>query len=59
MYEKETIYEKTNSIILFLMQSYGEFGLIPRNCAISSSTCMDNGLNFGQIKEIRRKNVQR
>ena len=57
--KKKLFMKRLTLFFLFLMQSYGEFGLIPRNCAISSSTCMDNGLNFGQIKEIRRKNVQR
>ena len=37
------------------MQSYGEFGLIPRKCAKSSSTCVDNGSNFGQIGETGQK----
>ena len=31
-----------------LMQSYGDFGLIPRNIANSSSTCVDNSLDYGQ-----------
>ena len=33
------------------MQSYGDFQLIPRNIANSSSTCMDKRLNIGQIGE--------
>jgi hypothetical protein len=33
------------------MQSYGDFQLIPRNIANSSSTCMDKRPNFGQIGE--------
>lgn len=42
-----------------LMQSYGEFGLIPRNIANSSQTCVDKRPNNGQIKEIGRKVVQK
>lgn len=34
-----------------LMQSYGDLGLIPRNNAISSRTCVDKRLVFGQIGE--------
>ena len=41
-----------------LMQSYVDFGQIPRNCAKSSLTCVDNGPNFGQIREIGQKVVQ-
>ena len=50
---------KTNFYFLFLMQSYGDFGLIPRNFAKSSPTCVDNGTNFGQIEEIGPKDVQK
>lgn len=42
-----------------LMQSYGDFGLFPRNLANSSSTCMDNHPIFGQIAEKDKKVVQR
>ena len=49
--KKKLSMKKTNSIF-FLMQSYGEFGLIPRNCVNSSSTCVDNDPNFGQIEEM-------
>ena len=49
--------KKTNFYFL-LMQSYDDFGLIPRKCAKSSSTCVDNGPNFGQIGENARKIVQ-
>ena len=41
------------------MQSYGDFRLIPRNCAISSSTCVDKRPIFGQIAENGKKVVQR
>ena len=41
------------------MQSYGEFGLIPRKCANSSQTCVDKRLFFGQIAETDQKDVQR
>jgi hypothetical protein len=40
------------------MQSYGDFQQIPRNFANSSSTCVDNGPNFGQIGETGQKVVQ-
>ena len=40
------------------MQSYGDFQQIPRNFANSSSTCVDNGPNFGQIEETGQKVVQ-
>ena len=49
--------KKTNFYFL-LMQSYDDFGLIPRNFANSSSTCVDNGPNFGQIEETGQKVVQ-
>ena len=49
--------KKTNFYFL-LMQSYDDFGLIPRNFANSSSTCVDNGPNFGQIGETGQKVVQ-
>ena len=54
-YEKE----KLTSIFILLMQSYGEFGQIPRNILKSSPTCVDNGTNFGQIAETGPKVVQR
>ena len=54
-YEKE----KLTSIFILLMQSYGEFRLIPRNILKSSPTCVDNGTNFGQIEEIGPKDVQK
>jgi hypothetical protein len=41
------------------MQSYGEFGLIPRNIANSSQTCVDKRPKNRQIKEIGRKVVQK
>jgi hypothetical protein len=41
------------------MQSYGDFQQIPRNIAKSSSTCVDNGPNFGHIAETGLKVVQR
>jgi hypothetical protein len=41
------------------MQSYGDLRLIPRNCAISSSSCVDKRPIFGQIAEKRKKVVQR
>ena len=41
------------------MQSYGEFGLIPRKSANSSSTCVDNCFIFGQIGKTGPKVVQR
>ncbi len=50
--KKKLSMKKTNSIFLFLMQSYGDFGLIPNKYAISSSTCMDKRPIFGQIMEI-------
>jgi hypothetical protein len=46
--------KKTNFYFL-LMQSYDDFGLIPRKCANSSLTCVDNGPNFGQIEETVQK----
>ncbi|MBO7539873.1 MAG: hypothetical protein J6T44_11380 [Prevotella sp.] len=42
-----------------LMQSYSDFGLIPRNIANSSQTCVDKRPNNRQIKEIGRKVVQK
>ena len=33
------------------MQSYGDFGLIPRKCAKSSSTSLDKRPDNGQIEE--------
>ena len=54
---KKTIYEETIFYSLFLMQSYGDFGLIPRKCANSSLTCMDNRLDNGQIGETDQKVV--
>lgn len=50
--------KKTNSIFI-LMQSYDEFGLIPRNIANSSQTCVDKHPVFGQIKGYVRFSVQR
>ena len=41
-----------------LMQSYGDFGLFPRNLANSSSTCVDKRPFFGQIAETDQKVVQ-
>ena len=49
--KKETIYDETITNLFLLMQSYGEFGLIPRKSANSSSTCVDNCFIFGQIEE--------
>ena len=56
--KKETIYDETITNLL-LMQSYGEFGLIPRNIANSSQTCVDKRPNNRQIREIGRKVVQK
>jgi hypothetical protein len=39
------------------MQSYGDYGLIPRNYAKSSSTCVDNGLDNGQNEKTGPKVV--
>ena len=50
--KKKTINEKTNSIFLFLMQSYGDSTQIPRNFTDSSQTYMDNRLVLGQTREI-------
>ena len=50
--KKKTINEKTNSIILFLMQSYGDSKQVPRNFTDSSQTYMDNRLILGQTREI-------
>ena len=44
--------------VLLLMQSYDDFLSITRNFSDSSSTCMDNRLNFGQIGERAPKVVQ-
>ena len=41
------------------MQSYGEFGLIPRKQTKSSPTCVDKLTIFGQIGENSKKVVQR
>ena len=49
--KKKTINEKTNSIILFLMQSYGDSNQIPRKSPDSSLTCMDKHQTFGQMGE--------
>jgi hypothetical protein len=49
--KKKTINEKTNSIILFLMQSYGDSKQIPRKTPDSSLTCMDKHQTFGQMGE--------
>ncbi len=54
--KKETIYDETITKLL-LMQSYGEFGLIPRNIAKSSITCVDKRTIFGQIGEAGHKVV--
>ena len=58
MYEKKLSMKKTNSIFI-LMQSYDEFGLIPRIFANSSLTCVDKHPVFGQIKGYVRFSVQR
>ena len=42
-----------------LMQSYSDFGLIPRKCGNSSQTCMDKWPVFGQIEGDVRFSVQR
>ena len=55
--KKKLSMKKTNSIFLFLMQSYGDFQQIPRKCANSSSTCVDKRLIFGQIEENDQKVV--
>ena len=47
---KKTIYEETIFYSLFLMQSYDDLEQIPRNCDNSSSTCMDNWFDYGQIR---------
>ena len=41
------------------MQSYDVWELIPRKCAKSSSTCVDNCFIFGQIGNNSKKVVQR
>jgi hypothetical protein len=46
--KKKLSMKKTNSIFLFLMQSYVDFGTIPRNLENFTQTCMDNGLDNGQ-----------
>ena len=55
--KKKTINEKTNSIFLFLMQSYGDSMQIPRNVTDSSQTYMDNRQILGQTREIASKSV--
>ena len=45
------------SLFIMLMQSYGDFGLIPRNQANYSSTCVDKRPIFGQIAENGKKVV--
>jgi hypothetical protein len=40
------------------MQSYDDFGLIPRKISNSSHTCVDKRLIFGQIEETSQKVVQ-
>ena len=50
--------KKKTYFYFLLMQSYGDFGLIPRNIANSSLTCVDNDPNFGQIGETGQKVVQ-
>ena len=44
--------------ILNLMQSYGDYPLIPKICANSSPTCMDKRPIFGQIDKNPSKIVQ-
>ena len=44
-------------LIFLLMQSYGDLMTIPRNLAISSSTCVDKRMIFGQIGEMDSKVV--
>jgi hypothetical protein len=44
-----TILEKVKSDICFMLQSYGDYPLIPKICANSSPTCMDKRPIFGQI----------
>ena len=51
-------YEK-NRMKKKLMQSYGEFGLIPRKCAKSSQTCVDKQTFFSQIGETGQNVVQK
>ena len=59
-YEKETIYDETITVISdFLMQSYGDFGLFPKNLANSFSTCVDKQTIFGHIAETGQKVVQK
>ena len=55
--KKKTINEKTNSIFLFLMQSYGDSKQVPRNFTESSQTYMDNRQILGQTREIASKSV--
>ncbi len=50
--------KKIYSNFLFLMQSYDDLGLIPRNCANSSRTCVDKRPNNGQIEGDVRFPVQ-
>ena len=59
MKKKLSMMKQLLSLFILLMQSYGDFGLIPRNCAISFSTCMDKRPIFGQIAENGKKIVQR
>ena len=56
--EKNRMKKKTNFYFYLLVQSYGDFGLIPRFFANSSPTCVDKRTIFGQIGETVRKVVQ-
>jgi hypothetical protein len=59
MKKKLSMMKQLLSLLFLLMQSYGEFGLIPRNIANSSQTCVDKRPNNRQIREIGRKVVQK
>jgi len=48
MKKKLSMMKQLLSLLFLLMQSYGDFGLIPRNFANSSSTYVDKRPNSGQ-----------
>ena len=56
--EKNRMKKKTNFYFYLLVQSYGDFGLIPRIFANSSQTCMDKRPISRQIAETGHKVVQ-
>ena len=57
MKKKLSMMKQLLSLLFLLMQSYGDFGLIPRIFANSSQSCMDKRTIFGQIGNNSKKDV--